>query len=725
MSGKTKLRKLLAVLVAGVVLFFGVGGTPLAEAATPVFPIRSGWTKTSDFGWRIHPVTGERSFHTGVDIGAPLGTEVVAALDGVVTFAGWRGAYGQLIEIDHGDGYSTRYAHLSAILVQYGQIVRAGQVIGLVGSTGRSTGPHLHFEFRIEGEPVTPALLFKELGGKQPFGIGPIARGNVRAGQGATDGAMGLVEQFLQQLLGGMRGEINHWLIGIFLSLLLMIVLPAQALTDFNGMLDQMINGQWKFNNPTVLFPWKIDVSGGVNGLSVTIGVILWLFAVLRAAHDIAEGKRENPVKTIYALVTNLGLILAAPIVVKACAAIYNLSYRTILESLPEAVRHNTGTLLFATLGLEDWQERAIFFGLAGLGFLAEATKTGSQYAATVGEFGRIILGLPTLLLVFWCIVMMAVGIQTMFAMLFIGLTPYLSWLFGLFGDSWDFTRKWIEAIGRAFLACGIVAATAALWLGMAVNKTLDQSFLGSISTPLISSLAYIVVAVLIWTWWTRRALLMIYEALPAIGRTLMGAGTTTEFAGRVAAALPGGTALGVAMVGASGHLRRWGQVVDETRSRLQNVVSGKNDASGLSLDSLSNFFSTHIERLPKQPADWLQVESVGPMDGIVEGKDGEPLRRRIRVRNEEIGDLYEKSLKQSYGEENVIREDATTFLVPLTFNKQQVLQKVQSELQGKLPVVRSNGTYRAFVNGTWVIIPSSWIHNKKDSIIFLGDTNK
>lgn len=725
MSGKTKLRKLLAVLVAGVVLFFGMGGTPLAEAATPVFPIQSGWTKTSDFGWRIHPVTGERSFHTGVDIGAPLGTEVVAALDGVVTFAGWRGAYGQMIELDHGDGYSTRYAHLSAIFVQYGQTVRAGQVIGLVGSTGRSTGPHLHFEFRIDGEPVTPTLLFKELGGKLPFGIGPVARGAVRAGQGAADGTLGLVDQFLQQLLGGMRGEINHWLIGIFLSLLLMIVFPAQALTNFNGMLDEMINGQWKFNNPTVLFPWEINVSGGVNGLAVAVGVILWLFAVLRAAHDIAEGNREDPVKTIYALVTNLGLILAAPIVVKAGAAIYNLSYRTILESLPEEVRHSTGTLLFATLGLEDWQDRAIFFGLAGLGFLAEVTKTGSQYAATVGEVGRIILGLPTLLLVFWCIVMVAVGIQVMFAMLFIGLTPSLSWLFGLFGDSWDFTRKWIEAVGRAFLACGIVAATAALWLGMAVNKTLDKSFLGSISTPLISSIAYIVVAVLIWTWWTRRALLMIYEALPAIGRTLMGAGTTTEFAGRVAAALPGGTALGVALVGASGHLRRWGQFVDETRSRLQSVASGKNDGSGLNLDSLSNFFSTHIERLPKQPTDWLQVETVGPMEGLVEGKDGEPLRRRIRVKNEEIGNLYEKSLKQNYGEENVVREDATTFLVPLTFNKQQVLQKVQAELQGKLPVVRSNGTYRAFVNGTWVIIPSSWIHNKKDGVIFLGDTHK
>lgn len=207
MSRRTKLRKLFAVLLAGVVLFFGVGGTPLAEAATPVFPIRSGWTKTSDFGWRIHPVTGERSFHTGVDIGAPLGTEVVAALDGVVTFAGRRGAYGQLIEIAHGDGYSTRYAHLSAILVQYGQIVRAGQVIGLVGSTGRATGPHLHFEFRIEGEPVTPTLLFKELGGKKAFGIGPIARGRVKSGQGASDGIMSMFEQFLKQLLGGKIGR--------------------------------------------------------------------------------------------------------------------------------------------------------------------------------------------------------------------------------------------------------------------------------------------------------------------------------------------------------------------------------------------------------------------------------------------------------------------------------------------------------------------------------------
>ena len=94
--------------------------------------------------------------HSGVDLAAPQGTPVQATADGVVTSAGWRGGYGILISLGHGSGVQTRYAHLSAIAVQPGTRVRAGQVIGYVGSTGNSTGPHLHYEVRVNGRAINP-----------------------------------------------------------------------------------------------------------------------------------------------------------------------------------------------------------------------------------------------------------------------------------------------------------------------------------------------------------------------------------------------------------------------------------------------------------------------------------------------------------------------------------------------------------------------------------------
>ncbi len=110
----------------------------------------------SGFGYRVHPIFRRVKFHYGIDIAAPYGTPIRAAGDGEVVFAGWRRAYGNTVIIDHGNGLATLYAHCSRILVTEGQRVKQGDVIALVGSTGLSTGPHLHFEVRRYGEPVNP-----------------------------------------------------------------------------------------------------------------------------------------------------------------------------------------------------------------------------------------------------------------------------------------------------------------------------------------------------------------------------------------------------------------------------------------------------------------------------------------------------------------------------------------------------------------------------------------
>lgn len=111
---------------------------------------------TSPFGWRRSPFGGSPEFHQGLDIGANMGTTVTAAASGTILSAGWYGGYGNYILIDHGGGMSTGYGHLSRIFVSTGQQVQRGQAIGAVGSTGASTGPHLHFEVRISGKPTDP-----------------------------------------------------------------------------------------------------------------------------------------------------------------------------------------------------------------------------------------------------------------------------------------------------------------------------------------------------------------------------------------------------------------------------------------------------------------------------------------------------------------------------------------------------------------------------------------
>jgi murein DD-endopeptidase MepM/ murein hydrolase activator NlpD len=134
----------------------GITGTPVAEGGGSMSWPVSG-TITSPFGWRHNPFGGGLDFHPGLDIGAPTGTTISAAAGGTVISAGWYGGYGNYILIDHGGGIATGYGHCSRIFVAAGQTVQRGQAIGAVGSTGASTGPHLHFEVRVNGKPVDPA----------------------------------------------------------------------------------------------------------------------------------------------------------------------------------------------------------------------------------------------------------------------------------------------------------------------------------------------------------------------------------------------------------------------------------------------------------------------------------------------------------------------------------------------------------------------------------------
>lgn len=113
-------------------------------------------TRTSAFGPRVHPISRRVKLHAGVDFAAKRGARVNAARDGVVRAAKWHGGYGRLIVIDHGDGVTSRYAHLASMRVRAGEWVRAGQRIGSVGSSGAATGPHLHFEIRENRAPVDP-----------------------------------------------------------------------------------------------------------------------------------------------------------------------------------------------------------------------------------------------------------------------------------------------------------------------------------------------------------------------------------------------------------------------------------------------------------------------------------------------------------------------------------------------------------------------------------------
>jgi murein DD-endopeptidase MepM/ murein hydrolase activator NlpD len=137
-------------------------------------PVEGTW-KASGFGWRIDPFTGQEAMHEGIDFIAETGTLIHAAAAGVVSFSGYHPTYGNLVEIDHGGGLMTRYAHASKLLVKQGEFVKRGAVIAKVGSTGRATGPHLHFEVRQNGVALNPT---------------PFLRGSEQAALAAVEGKL-------------------------------------------------------------------------------------------------------------------------------------------------------------------------------------------------------------------------------------------------------------------------------------------------------------------------------------------------------------------------------------------------------------------------------------------------------------------------------------------------------------------------------------------------------
>jgi murein DD-endopeptidase MepM/ murein hydrolase activator NlpD len=136
-------------------------------------PVSTGYI-SSGFGQRVDPFTGGEEFHEGIDFAAPEGTRIRAVAAGIVTWAGARGGYGNMVQIDHGNGYATRYGHAFQVLVHVGQTVQRGDVLALVGDSGRSTGPHVHFEVLRNGHEVNPARFIALRAGSSAF-VGPDA----------------------------------------------------------------------------------------------------------------------------------------------------------------------------------------------------------------------------------------------------------------------------------------------------------------------------------------------------------------------------------------------------------------------------------------------------------------------------------------------------------------------------------------------------------------------
>jgi len=146
--------RLLKWTLAGKDQFFDAAGVGETRGSMKM-PVQG--HQTSSFGMRFHPVLGYSRMHKGIDYGAPMGSPIVAATDGVVNFAGWHGGHGNYVQIRASGNMGTGYAHMSRIVARAGEHVHAGQLIGYVGSTGLSTGPHLHFEVFVNNVAVNPA----------------------------------------------------------------------------------------------------------------------------------------------------------------------------------------------------------------------------------------------------------------------------------------------------------------------------------------------------------------------------------------------------------------------------------------------------------------------------------------------------------------------------------------------------------------------------------------
>ena len=155
---------------------------PVADISIPSRMPLAGAALTSDYGMRTHPVLGGRRRHNGVDLAAPTGTPIYATADGIVSRADRFSTYGLYVSIEHGASLQTRFAHMSRIAVSAGERVKKGDIIGYVGSTGRSTGPHLHYEVRVDGQPVNPIPYMVESEAQQAFAM---AKGN--GGQGGAE----------------------------------------------------------------------------------------------------------------------------------------------------------------------------------------------------------------------------------------------------------------------------------------------------------------------------------------------------------------------------------------------------------------------------------------------------------------------------------------------------------------------------------------------------------
>lgn len=163
--------------------------TPVPVSVPSRNPLTSSYM-SSNYGMRVHPVLGRRSRHKGIDLAAPTGTPIYATADGKVSRADRSRTYGLVVYLEHGADLQTRYAHMSRMLVADGQAVKKGDVIGYVGSTGRSTGPHLHYEVRVDGVAVNPIPYMKETEQRaearteRVLGAGGRKRPGVQIGQG-------------------------------------------------------------------------------------------------------------------------------------------------------------------------------------------------------------------------------------------------------------------------------------------------------------------------------------------------------------------------------------------------------------------------------------------------------------------------------------------------------------------------------------------------------------